>query len=181
MTEFCPIAWKQLFRSSWKTFDTKYQVILSNLSRHKTLVESQASLVDYEQSKLARLATQNGFERIAKGEQSQRLIAVIEKIHPPNTISDHEQAVEVRQEHPGTGRWILEVGRVKKWMDSSTTDVPLLWVNGIPGAGMLYDYVGCGRFKLSLTTHRQDSNCFLDHRRIENEMLSHGHLLLLQV
>ncbi|KAL9064863.1 MAG: hypothetical protein Q9161_008605 [Pseudevernia consocians] len=62
-------------------------------------------------------------------------MAVIEKIHPPNSLNDHEQAVEIRQEHPDTGRWILEVGQLKRWMDPLATDVLILWVNGIPGAG----------------------------------------------
>ena len=140
VTDGCPIAWKQFFRSSWKTFNTKFRCILSNLSRHKNLIESQASLAEFEQSQLARLAAQNSFEQIAKGEKSRRLMAVIEKIHPPNSLNDHEQAVEIRQEHPDTGRWILEVGQLKRWMDPLATDVLILWVNGIPGAGMLKHY-----------------------------------------
>lgn len=128
-------AWKQFFRSSWKTFNTRFQCILSNLSRHRNLIESQASLVEYEQSKLARLAAQNSFEEIAKSEKDRRFIAVIEKVHPPNSLNDHEQAVEARQEHPGTGRWILGAGQLRQWMDPLATDVPVLWVNGIPGAG----------------------------------------------
>ncbi len=133
-------AWKQFFRSSWKTFNTNFQCILSNLSRHKNLIESQASLAEYEQAKLARLAAQNSFEQTAKGEKSRRLTAVIEKVHPPNILNDHEQAVEVRQEYPETGRWILRSDQLKRWMDPLTTDVPVLWVNGIPGAGMLNNY-----------------------------------------
>ena len=140
VTDGCPIAWKQIFRSSWKTFDTKFRCILTNLSRHKNLIESQASLAEYEQSQLARLAAQNSFEQTAKDEKSRRLTAVIERIHPPNSLNDHEQAVEIRQEHPDTGRWILEVRQLKQWMDPLATDVPVLWVNGIPGAGMLNDY-----------------------------------------
>ena len=139
-TNKCPTAWKQLFRSSWKTFKTNFQCILSNLSRHKTLIESQASLAEYEQAKLARLAAQNSFEQIAKGEKSRRLTAVIEKVHPPNCLNDHEQAVEVRQEYPETGKWILRSDQLKQWMDPLSTDVPVLWVNGIPGAGMLNYY-----------------------------------------
>ena len=137
---FCAIAWKQLFRSSWKTFRTQFQYILSSLSRHKHLVESQASLLEYEQSRVARLDAQNSFEDIAKAERSRRFLAVTEKIRPPNTLTDHEGATEIRQEYPESGRWILQHPCLKDWKDFTCPKSPpttVLWINGIPGAGIL--------------------------------------------
>lgn len=130
------IAWRQLFRSSWKTFRTQFQYILSSLNRHKNLVESQAGLVEYEQSRAARLAAQNSFEEIAKAERLRRFLAVTEKVHPPNTLADHEGAVAIRQEYPESGKWILRHPSLRDWMDFTRPNLPVLWVNGIPGAGI---------------------------------------------
>ena len=132
----CHTAWKHLFHSSWKTFKTQFHYILGSLNRHKHLVESQASLVEYEQSKVARLAAENSFEEMAKAEKSRRYLAVAEKIHPPNTRTDHEGAVETRHEHPESGRWILQHRSLRDWMDFTRPDGPVLWINGIPGAGV---------------------------------------------
>ena len=126
-----------MFRSSWKTFKTQFQYILSSLSRHKSLIESKASLIEYEQSQAARLLAQNTFENIAKAENLRRDLAVTEKIHPPNTLSDHEVTIETRHEYPESGRWILRHPSLRDWMDFRCPEIPVLWVNGIPGAGIV--------------------------------------------
>ena len=100
-------------------------------------MESQASLVEYEQSETARLSAQNSFEVIAKAEILRRSLAVTEKIHPPNTLTDHEGAAEIRQDYPDSGRWILRHAALRDWMDFRRPNIPVLWVNGIPGAGTL--------------------------------------------
>ena len=92
-------------------------------------------MAEYEQSKAARIAAQNSFNDIAEAERLRRFLAVSEKIHPPDTLADHEGAVETRQESPASGRWILQCSSMKKWIDFAYSDVPVLWVNGIPGAG----------------------------------------------
>ena len=128
-------AWKQLFHSSWKTFRTQFQYILNSLSRHKILVESQASIIEYGQSEIARVAAQTHFDETAKAEKLRRSLAVTEKIHPPNSRIDQEKTKEARQEYRESGRWILRHNLLKDWMDLSCQNVRPLWVNGIPGAG----------------------------------------------
>ena len=129
-------AWKKLFHSSWKTFRTQFQYILNSLSRHKSLIENQASLVEYEQSKLARLEEENSFKEMAEAEKKRRSLAVTDKIRPPNSRIDQEKAKEARQEYPQSGKWILRHAFLRDWMDLNCPNAPLLWVNGIPGAGI---------------------------------------------
>ena len=129
-------AWKKLFHSSWKTFKTQFQYLLGSLSRHKSLIENQASLLDYEQSKLARVAAENSFGDIAKAEKKRRSLAVTDKIRPPNSRIDQDKAKETRQEYPESGKWILRQASLRDWMDLNRPNLPLLWVNGIPGAGI---------------------------------------------
>ena len=129
-------AWKKLFHSSWKTFRTQFQYILSSLSRHKSLIENQASLLDYEQSKIARVAAKNSFEEIAEAEKKRRSLAVTDKIRPPNSRIDQDKAKETRQEYAESGKWILRHAFLRDWIDLNRPNLPFLWVNGIPGAGI---------------------------------------------
>ena len=91
----------------------------------------------YELSKAARIAAQISFEEIAKAKRLRRSLAVTEKIRPPNSLADHEGALEIRLEYPESGKWILRHPYLKDWMDLTCTNVPVLWINGIPGAGTL--------------------------------------------
>lgn len=176
-------AWKKLFHSSWKTFRTQFQYILSSLSRHKSLIENQASLLDYEQSKLARVAAQNSFEEIAEAEKKRRSLAVTDKIRPPNTRVDQEKAKETRQECPESGKWILQNAFLRDWMDLNCQNVLLLWVNGIPGAGILPSLLQGvpSMHPLIDKLCRQNGNCFSDHRGDGDNQLARRGLLLLQV
>ena len=176
------IAWKKLFHSSWKTFRTQFQYILSSLSRHKSLIENQASLLDYEQSKLDRIAAQNSFAKIVEAEKKKRLLAVTDKIRPPNSRIDQDKAEETRQAYPESGKWILRHAYLRDWMDLSCPNVPLLWVNGIPGAGILRALLPTVPSKHPLIDklYRQDSDCFSDHRSDGGNRLARRGLLLLQ-
>lgn len=53
-----------------------------------------------------------------------------------HVILDQETAMGMRQDYPSTGRWIFSEPKVKAWMDPSNAVLPILWMNGIPGAGM---------------------------------------------
>ena len=53
-----------------------------------------------------------------------------------NTLADHEGTLKTRQDYPESGKWILRHPYLKDWMDLTCTNIPVLWVNGIPGAGI---------------------------------------------
>ncbi|KAI1563089.1 hypothetical protein PtrEW13061_012073 [Pyrenophora tritici-repentis] len=52
-----------------------------------------------------------------------------------NCGADQETYARVRQEYPGTGQWFLQKNRFRSWFDPNFCSTPLLWMNGIPGAG----------------------------------------------
>jgi len=49
---------------------------------------------------------------------------------------DQENAAKVREDYPNTGRWLLKQDLVRSWCDPRSSSIPLLWLNGKPGAGM---------------------------------------------
>jgi hypothetical protein len=53
-----------------------------------------------------------------------------------STAQDHEQFHNTWSQYPGSGKWILEDERVQDWMGLDIPISSLLWINGIPGAGL---------------------------------------------
>ncbi len=42
--------WRQLFRSTWKNFDTRFKGLLEALRLHRQLIVEQAELLHFEES-----------------------------------------------------------------------------------------------------------------------------------
>ncbi|KAB8225072.1 hypothetical protein BDV33DRAFT_164515 [Aspergillus novoparasiticus] len=56
------------------------------------------------------------------------------------TESDHNNICRDRGFYPGSGSWILENGKVKKWLspEPEQSSNSMLWINGRPGTGKTY-------------------------------------------
>lgn len=57
--------------------------------------------------------------------------------------NDHEHYKRIcedsSKEFPDSNKWVLDKDAVKKWMNPSSLMIPpLLWMNGMPGAGMCF-------------------------------------------
>jgi hypothetical protein len=127
--------WRQLFQATWKTFRTRFSGILDNLRRHKILIESQASLTQFEQFERARVIAEEEFRVMRDNEGKRRKIAVRDWLGAATSEVDQENCANVRVQYPGTGRWLLQIRHVQAWLDSNSSSTPLLWLTGIPGAG----------------------------------------------
>jgi hypothetical protein len=128
-------AWKQLFRSAWKDFNSNFQHILDDLARHKILVESRANIVQIQQAQASRAAARNSFAVLEEGQRKTRHLEVIGWLSAHNEVIDQEAAAKVRSDNPSSGKWLLQDSKVKAWMDTSNSIIPSLWMNGKPGAG----------------------------------------------
>jgi hypothetical protein len=113
--------------------------VIANLRRHKHLVETQASLVQFEEIQKIRLQAEIEFSNIRKAEELRRRTEVLEWLSPANVDEDQEMKAQVRSEYPGVCSWILEHKNIKNWIDSSQWNDSrfLLWIHGNPGAGTL--------------------------------------------
>jgi hypothetical protein len=80
-------------------------------------------------------------ERLKKKEEDERdrkQLAVLNWFSAaPSTSSDHDIFRETRTASAGSGQWILKNEKVQNWREMDTPVSSVLWVNGIPGAGML--------------------------------------------
>lgn len=121
----------------WKDFKATFQNILDNLQRHKRLVETQASLAEFEAAQKARTETENNFSNIREVEKKRQLIAVTQWLAPANSNVDQEKFTGIRNLYPGTGHWLFDDDAFKTWYDPLSTAGLVFWLYGIPGAGRL--------------------------------------------
>ncbi|KAI5861652.1 hypothetical protein GGS23DRAFT_576006 [Durotheca rogersii] len=136
-------AWKHIFHSTWKTFNTKFGPILHSLSKRRELLESEkssAALLGIERlrqdfsdacKKHARQIAQVADER-----HRQRVSHICERLMPPNYQIDQEMSTEDRQGQ-NSGMWIFQDPSFRAWFSNDNDIVRhgVLYVNGIPGAG----------------------------------------------
>jgi len=53
-----------------------------------------------------------------------------------STAQDHDDWRAVRNDSAGNGQWILQNNEVKNWRELDPPASSILWINGIPGAGI---------------------------------------------
>jgi adenylate kinase family enzyme len=125
--------WKQLFKAH--VFHNNFTDIIDGLRQHKELVERQASLVEFEDARQARIASQKHHQDMQDQERLRRRWFMRDWLDAPNTAERQEKGHATREARPDSGRWLLSRDRIKAWLDPSMSVSPCLWVHGIPGAG----------------------------------------------
>jgi hypothetical protein len=127
--------WKQVFLATWKGFTLKLNGIKENMARHRRLIESRASLMQYEEVRKIRQQEEEETERTRQTDKRRRHQEVMQWLSPfiPDDLQESYRAI--RAICPDAGRWILETPKVQDWLSPRYCSTPLLWLNGIPGAG----------------------------------------------
>jgi hypothetical protein len=78
------------------------------------------------------------FKEIADAENGRKLRELQGWLRAPNVANDQHEFSRLRSEYPGTGRWLLDNQKFKDWFAPLCQSIPpVLWLNGIPGAGEL--------------------------------------------
>ncbi|OQU97597.1 NACHT domain-containing protein [Cladophialophora immunda] len=131
---------RQLFRSLWKDFKSRFQHLISDLQRQKGLVESHANQLHIQQYEEDRLRIFAEFEQAQKTRSEQRFTSVMQWISAAPVIQDHEHFCGIREGQfkdtgKRPGRWILNHPEVQAWLSPQVPKSSILWVLAIPGAG----------------------------------------------
>lgn len=108
---------------------------MQDLKRHKCLIESQANILQIQQSQAARAAADQDFQRVFLGQRREQYLATQNWLSAVNMKEIHEGFSNLRREYPSTGQWILKHESIKLWLDPDSSAVSPVWINGIPGAG----------------------------------------------
>lgn len=135
------VVWQHVFSESWDSCKSRFSGNILSVARHRSLIESQAA-----PSQVGEVQIDEVRERIQQSRQHQsdqlddqdleRIRDVHNWLRAANVDIDQDSHVQVREGYPGTGRWLLETTLFKEWFDPRFPTIPpLLWLNGIPGAG----------------------------------------------
>jgi hypothetical protein len=132
------------------------------------LIESQATLLHIQQYQDDRVIMLDKLDRFEEAERQAKYVSVLEWLSGAQTKLDHGSACNARSEHPGSGSWILMKPELENWKEADTPISSVLWLNGIPGAGMLT--LPLGRVKSIMNMHsllrREDDPSLGYHRRL---------------
>jgi len=142
--------WKILFNSTWGRFQTQFDAILKSLEKHADLVDREANAVNIVQAKAWRDTYMEDskawkdkyFEdskQKAKERAANELAAVLSWLDPTLKNANQEQELYrlSTSRHAGTCDWLLENAKIKKWMAAGSSN-SVLWLQGPPGAGMVF-------------------------------------------
>ncbi|KAK4206160.1 hypothetical protein QBC37DRAFT_143406 [Rhypophila decipiens] len=125
--------WKQLFHATWETYRSHLNKVIDNVKIHADLMKvvpqelpSQSISIDNgEEHRPALDVTDN-----------HRYFSLKCWLNPVNLRDEQEYLSDIRRPFPGTGRWLLDHPTFRAWFDPMCQlKPPLLWLNGIPGAG----------------------------------------------
>jgi hypothetical protein len=135
--------WEALFQYSWKRFEPQFKCILDSLTGQKSLLNSDKSKELVLGAETLHVPAENHSEGMKSrcneaDEEQWRLESVIDKINPPNCYADQNVASEHRKESQ-SGRWILQNNYFQAWHNINASSNPLLYINGIPGAGTNFE------------------------------------------
>lgn len=108
---------------------------MDNIRRHKRLVETEASLIEYENAKFDRMQRTTEFEMREKQEHLRRKGYLGSWLAGPDVRSDQENGQLARKDCPNSGKWILAKQAFRTWFDLKSASPPCLWIHGKPGAG----------------------------------------------
>ncbi|KAH8722373.1 hypothetical protein GQ44DRAFT_687152 [Phaeosphaeriaceae sp. PMI808] len=124
--------WKELFHATWRSFSNTVTHLSQNLHRHKSLIESQASIAEYEKLQDLYIQSMRHFEVDKQAELDRKRKNVQHWLGTVDAQSRHEDATKAR--YATSGNWLIQEPQFKQWFDFNTCQQPLLWLSGIPGA-----------------------------------------------
>jgi hypothetical protein len=125
-----------MFHSIWKQFDTWFEDVINNMGRHKLLLESHASLIEFERAGKARELAERKFKILEEQELLRRKAYLKTWLAAADIYSDQEKGQLARQPRPRSGRWLLSRARIRDWLDPHSLSTPMAWIYGMPGCGL---------------------------------------------
>ncbi|KAK5215941.1 hypothetical protein LTR47_009475 [Exophiala xenobiotica] len=127
-------SWKQLFHATKQSLIRKVNDVADSLKRHRAFMQSQASLIQYQEFDETRTYMKEKFAKLQHQERDIRYRRVQEWLACPiDSRARHDHAI--RQRFGNSGQWLLDDQQFKNWFAPNQCTDPLLWLHGIPGAG----------------------------------------------
>jgi hypothetical protein len=123
-----------LYHATGRSLTKKIEEIAKSLQRHKSIIEAQATLIEYEEFQASHTYMKAEFAKLQSSEKDRRYTRVQDWLG--STIDSRSRHQDAGKDRFGnTGQWLLQDQRFKNWFAPNQCIDPLLWLHGIPGAG----------------------------------------------
>ena len=128
-------SWKTLFFSSWKSYSNQFRNLLDNLKQTTSLVDQEAQSCEIIEASAFRQSSRAKAAQEAIDRASWQLRDIFSWLGSDEyeSVQIDEYGQHLSKVHPGTCRWLLDIGAVKRWMLARQSHS--LWLSGKPGAG----------------------------------------------
>jgi hypothetical protein len=128
------LGWRYVFEALWPKHREKIKVVTRHIGLHSLLLRKEAQFEHIQQEHEARVRSLEHFESVEKAHQLQEYRGLRTEISP-QTYDDKLDRLR-GQLCSGTGKWLLKDDTFTKWLNASDSSVRLIWIHGIPGAGL---------------------------------------------
>ncbi|PWY71403.1 hypothetical protein BO83DRAFT_379245 [Aspergillus eucalypticola CBS 122712] len=125
--------WKQVFQATWSTYKAKFGPVVDSLKRHKQVFGDRLTFAQLENIRSEGIRSSEALKKLQKNEEIGRLRDIQYWLNSADIASDQDTFTSVRSRNTQAGIWILRHQLYCSWKERKAQ--PMLWVNGIPGAG----------------------------------------------
>ncbi|RFU29393.1 hypothetical protein B7463_g6916, partial [Scytalidium lignicola] len=129
-------SWQVLFDSLWRDFNSRFNSIIESITRHRDLVDKEATSIDIAEARVWRVRAQEEVEEREHDKRIQQLNRTIDwlRIDGDFHIPDDDLYRFSKSCLSGTCKWILRDKILVNWRKDDEHH-PVMWMKGIPGAG----------------------------------------------
>jgi len=134
------LGWRYVFEALWPKYREKIKVVTRHIGLHSLLLRKEAQFEHIQQEHEARHRSLEHFESVEKAHQLQEYCGIRTEISP-RTYDDNLDWLRGRL-CSGAGKWLLKDETFIQWLNASDVSVRLMWIHGIPGAGLyLFEFL----------------------------------------
>lgn len=126
------------FEAFWPKYSAKIQVIIDNITKHKSLMDSQVNLANIVEAEVARAQSYKVFEQI----HDSQLRSDFEQVKSALSANLYDDELEKFQGNhlipSNAPSWLENLSQFQDWLNPTCSSSRLLWLQGIPGAGTCF-------------------------------------------
>lgn len=142
------LGWHILFLSLWKDFGARFSGIIESLKAQRDFVDREAMSLHIVETNNSQSKLQNEIQQQQKSgnemlDINEKNMKIAQLQHSVAWLAVDDKVQEIEHErhshrrHPETCQWLMSEPKLKAWLDSNTK-LPLIWLNGKPGAGKVH-------------------------------------------
>lgn len=126
--------WRYFFESLWPKQKDMIKLVVNHIKRHTLLMRSEVRLEHIRGEHDDRLRNLEHFEKTERSHRQQEYYNIKTATSPE--FYDKKLDWIYGRICEGSGKWVMRNSTFAKWKDFKDVSTKILWLQGIPGAGL---------------------------------------------